>query len=68
VAASISGQHRDQSFAEFEREIIHERQLAGIAEAKAEGRYKGRPRTIDSAAVQALLRAAGKRPADIAKE
>lgn len=31
------------SVAQFEREIMKERQLDGIARAKAEGKYKGRP-------------------------
>jgi DNA invertase Pin-like site-specific DNA recombinase len=33
--------------ATWEREIMLERQREGIANAKAEGRYKGRPRSID---------------------
>jgi DNA invertase Pin-like site-specific DNA recombinase len=41
-------------FAEFETSIRRERQLEGIAKAKAEGVYKGRPATIDAAAVAAL--------------
>lgn len=32
-------------FAEFERDILHERVKAGIAQARAEGRPHGRPRT-----------------------
>jgi DNA invertase Pin-like site-specific DNA recombinase len=35
--------------AELELNLIRERQAAGIAAAKAKGRYKGRPRTIDYA-------------------
>jgi DNA invertase Pin-like site-specific DNA recombinase len=31
------------SFAEFEREIMLERQREGVARAKAEGKYRGRP-------------------------
>jgi DNA invertase Pin-like site-specific DNA recombinase len=34
------------SCAEFERSMIRERQREGIAIAKAEGRYKGRPRVL----------------------
>jgi DNA invertase Pin-like site-specific DNA recombinase len=30
------------SFAEFEREIMLERQREGVAKAKAEGKYRGR--------------------------
>ena len=32
-------------FAEFEREILRERVVAGIAQARKEGRRHGRPRT-----------------------
>jgi DNA invertase Pin-like site-specific DNA recombinase len=41
-------------FAEFETNIRRERQLEGIAKAKAEGIYKGRPASIDAEAVRAL--------------
>ena len=41
--------------ATWEREIMLERQREGIAKAKAEGRYKGRPPSIDPARVKALL-------------
>ncbi|MBA9065645.1 DNA invertase Pin-like site-specific DNA recombinase [Methylobacterium fujisawaense] len=41
-------------FAEFETNLRRERQLEGIAKAKAEGVYKGRPRSIDAAAVRAM--------------
>jgi DNA invertase Pin-like site-specific DNA recombinase len=43
------------SVAEFEVEIMKERQAAGIAKAKAEGKYQGRPSSIDRDAVKALL-------------
>ena len=33
-------------FAEFKRDIIHDRVNAGIAQARKEGRPHGRPRTI----------------------
>lgn len=39
---------------EFENDIRRERQLEGIQKAKAEGRYKGRPVTIDPDQVKAL--------------
>lgn len=44
------------SVAEFEREIMLERQREGIAKAKAEGRYQGRPATAQAneAEVRAL--------------
>jgi DNA invertase Pin-like site-specific DNA recombinase len=41
-------------FAEFETAIRRERQLEGIAKAKAEGVYKGRKPSIDAAGVRAL--------------
>ena len=41
--------------ATWEREIMLERQREGIAKAKAEGRYKGRPPSIDRAKVHELL-------------
>lgn len=40
--------------AQFENDIRRERQMEGIAKAKAEGRYKGRPATIDPDEVKAL--------------
>jgi len=54
-------------FAEFETNLRKERQLEGIAKAKAEGAYRGRPATIDASRVQ-TLRAAGKGATAIAKE
>ena len=36
-------------FAEFETSLRRERQLEGIAKAKAAGVYKGRPASIDVA-------------------
>ena len=41
-------------FAEFETNLRKERQLEGIAKAKAAGVYKGRPATIDPAEVLRL--------------
>lgn len=41
-------------FAEFETELRRERQAEGIAKAKAEGRYKGRPRGLDHDKVRQL--------------
>ena len=46
-------------FAEFETNLRRERQMEGIAKAKAAGVYKGRPPTIDVEAVRSL-RAEGK--------
>jgi DNA invertase Pin-like site-specific DNA recombinase len=53
--------------AEFEADIRKERQLEGIAKAKAAGVYKGRKASVDVEAVKAL-KATGKGPAVIAKE
>ena len=41
-------------FAEFETNIRRERQMEGIAKAKAKGVYKGRKRTIDANEVKRL--------------
>jgi DNA invertase Pin-like site-specific DNA recombinase len=41
-------------FAEFETNLRRERQLEGIARAKTEGVYKGRPASIDVAQVRAM--------------
>jgi DNA invertase Pin-like site-specific DNA recombinase len=54
-------------FAEFETAIRKERQLEGIAKAKAKGIYRGRKPSIDAAHVR-LLREAGKSPTAIARE
>jgi len=53
-------------FAEFETNLRRERQLEGIAKAKAEGVYKGRPASIDVAKVRAM-RAEGIGATEIAK-
>lgn len=55
------------SFAEFETEIRKERQMDGIAKAKAKGIYKGRPKSIDPARVSAM-RSEGKGASAIARE
>jgi DNA invertase Pin-like site-specific DNA recombinase len=54
-------------FAEFETNLRRERQLEGIAKAKAAGVYKGRPPSIDSARVREL-KAQGHGPVAIAKQ
>jgi DNA invertase Pin-like site-specific DNA recombinase len=54
-------------FAEFETNLRRERQLEGIAKAKAAGVYKGRPASIDAAQVREL-KARGLGPSKIAKE
>lgn len=53
-------------FAEFETAIRRERQMEGIAKAKAAGVYKGRPATISEDAVRKLY-AEGKGATEIAK-
>ncbi|MCZ8322139.1 MAG: recombinase family protein [Novosphingobium sp.] len=40
---------------QFERNIMLERQREGIAIAKAKGRYKGRPKSVDRSAILTLL-------------
>jgi DNA invertase Pin-like site-specific DNA recombinase len=57
------------AFAQFERELMLERQRAGIAKAKAEGRYKGRAPTARAKADQVkALAAEGTGPSAIAKQ
>lgn len=53
-------------FAEFETNLRKERQLEGIAAAKAKGVYKGRKPSIDPAVVKQLA-AEGVGPSEIAK-
>jgi DNA invertase Pin-like site-specific DNA recombinase len=55
--------------AQFEREIMLERQREGIAKAKADGKYKGRKATARAKADEVLaLKGAGKGPSAIAAE
>ena len=51
--------------ATWKREIMLERQREGIAKAKAAGKYKGRPVSIDAAQIRQLRAELG--PAAIAK-
>src|SRR3954447_13441964 len=53
-------------FAEFETNLRRERQMEGIAKAKADGVYKGRKPSIDVARVH-QLQASGMGASDIAK-
>jgi DNA invertase Pin-like site-specific DNA recombinase len=55
------------AFSQFERELMLERQREGITKAKAEGKYKGRPATVDKEAI-IKARAEGKSFRAIAKE
>jgi DNA invertase Pin-like site-specific DNA recombinase len=52
--------------ATWEREIMLERQREGIAKAKADGKYKGRPVSIDAYEVKRVVRLVG--PAAAAKQ
>ncbi|MBU0583017.1 MAG: recombinase family protein [Alphaproteobacteria bacterium] len=54
------------AIAEFETDLRRERQMEGIAKAKAEHRYKGRPVTVDGEAIRAAL-ASGDKPASVAR-
>ena len=54
-------------FAEFETNLRKERQTEGIQAAKANGVYKGRPATLDHAAIRAMHRE-GTKVTDIAKK
>lgn len=57
------------SVAQFEREVMLERQREGIAKAKAEGKYKGRKPTAQAKAEDVIrLKDAGIKPTDIAKK
>ena len=53
-------------FAEFETNLRRERQIEGIAKAKAAGVYKGRPASIDAAQVREM-KAQGLGPSEIAR-
>jgi DNA invertase Pin-like site-specific DNA recombinase len=55
------------TFAEFETDIRKERQAEGIAKAKAQGKYKGRPPSIDPDVVRRLKTEEGLGPTEIAK-
>jgi DNA invertase Pin-like site-specific DNA recombinase len=58
------------AFAEFERALIHERQLEGIALAKARGAYTGRKPSLTPGQAEALRAraAAGESKAALARE
>ena len=57
------------AFAELERDIIHERTMAGLAAAKAQGRVGGRPTVMDEDRLAAAKarRERGESPTDIAR-
>lgn len=57
------------AMAQFEREMMLERQREGIAKAKREGKYKGRKPTARAKKEDAIrLRDEGVRPSDIARQ
>jgi len=58
------------AFAEFERALIRERQLEGIALAKARGAYTGRKPSLSADQAQTLRAraAAGEQKAGLARE
>lgn len=58
------------AFAEFERSLIKERQMVGIALAKKRGVYKGRKKTLDDEQVKELIYkvSLGERKTNLAKE
>ncbi len=57
------------AFAELERDMIHERTMAGLAAARAQGRYGGRPTVMDGDKLAAARarRENGESPTQIAK-
>ncbi len=55
------------AFAEFERNIIRQRQAEGIARAKARGVYKGRAKSVSDGKIVAL-KAKGYKVTEIAEE
>lgn len=58
------------AIAEFERQLIRERQREGIELAKKRGVYKGRPRTLSAEVVASLVQRfeAGEKPSVLARE
>jgi len=61
-------QHILMAFAEFERELIKDRVMAGLARAKAEGRELGRKRVVVNRELLARLKACGRSYRRIADE
>ncbi len=57
------------AFAELERDMIHDRTMAGLAAARAQGRVGGRPTVMDpdKLAAAKARRAGGESPTDIAR-
>ncbi|WP_426979770.1 recombinase family protein [Pseudarthrobacter sp. O4] len=57
------------AFAELERDMIHERTMAGLAAARAQGRTGGRPTVMDTDTIAAARarHAKGESPTQIAR-
>lgn len=55
------------SFAEFERELMLERQREGIAIAKYKGKYKGRVKSIDNDVIREAMKQEGSSYRKVAK-
>ena len=55
------------AIAQFERELMLERQREGVAKAKAEGKYKGRAPTARAKASEVRLHSESIGPTEIAK-
>jgi DNA invertase Pin-like site-specific DNA recombinase len=57
------------AFAELERDMIHERNMAGLEAARRQGRVGGRPSVMDADKLAAAKarRGAGQSPTQIAK-
>jgi len=57
------------AFAELERDMLHERTMAGLATARAQGRVGGRPVVMDAdkLAAAGARRAEGESPTQVAK-
>lgn len=56
------------AFAQFERELLLERQREGIAKAKVEGKYKGRIKKIDNDQIKRAMKKEGASFRKVAKE
>ena len=56
------------SFAQFERQIIKQRQAEGIAKAKADGKYLGRKKKIDDSKIIEAMKKDGASFRKVAKE
>jgi len=56
------------AFAQFERELLLERQREGIAKAKEEGKYRGRIKKIDVDEIRTAMKKEGASFRKVAKE